>query len=100
MARSIPAEQHPIAENEDGTERQVSMEATEARSGTRDRDVFVVLMISTVLAVIVLLGALVYYSGAMSGFGNETRSPSTFEQPNNNQTPAQTLPSDTGTPAK
>jgi len=80
MARSIPAE-HPRAEHADGSEKPVHMEATEARSGSRDRDVFVVLMISTVLAVVVLLAALLYYSGGMSGFGNQARSTSTFEQP-------------------
>jgi hypothetical protein len=92
MARSIPAHYPPTAENPDGSEKPVHMEATDARSGSRDRDVFVVLTISTVLAVLAMLGALAYYSGALSGFGGQTRSPSTFEQPNNTQTPSPTLP--------
>jgi hypothetical protein len=92
MVRSIPADVPPIAENPDGSEKPVRMEATEARSGSRDRDVFVVLTISTILAFVALLGALAYYSGALSGFGGQTRSPSAFEQPSNAQTPAQTLP--------
>jgi hypothetical protein len=81
MARSTLA-QHPIAEDDQGNQKPVHLDATEARSGSRDRDVFVVLMISTALAVIVLLGALAYYSGGMGGFGNQSRSTSTFEQPN------------------
>jgi hypothetical protein len=78
MARSTVAH-HPVAEHSDETP--VHLDATEARSGERDRDVFVVLMISTLLAVIVLLGALAFYSGALSGFGAQARSTSTFEQP-------------------
>ena len=66
MARSTIA-QHPIAEDANGEEQQVHLDATEARSGSRDRDVFIVLMISTALAVIVLLGALAFYSGGMAG---------------------------------
>jgi hypothetical protein len=100
MARSIPARQHPLAETDDGEERQVSKEATDARSGNRDRDVFVVLMISTALAVLVLLGALAYYSEAMSGFGNQTRSPSTFENPSATSSPARTLPPNSDLPAR
>lgn len=94
MARSIPANYPPVAENPDGSERPVNVEATDARSGSRDRDVFVVLAISTVLAVLALLGSLAYYSGALSGLGGQTRSPSTFEQPavTAPQAPAQTTP--------
>src|SRR5665647_3498438 len=97
MARSIPADIPPIAENPDGSEKPVRMEATEARSGSRDRDVFVVLAISTVLAIVALLGALAYYSGALSGLGGQTRSPSAFEQPSNVKTPAQALPTSPAT---
>jgi hypothetical protein len=96
MARSIPAEQHPIAENADGSERQVRIEATEVRSGERGRDVFLVLAISTTLAIVALIGAFAYFSGALSGFGNQTRSPSTFEQPTNAASPAKTLPAPGG----
>ena len=97
MARSIPADVPPIAENPDGSEKPVRMEATEARSGSRDRDVFVVLAISTLLAIMALLGALAYYSGALKGFGGQTRSPSAFEQPSNVQTPAPALPTSPAT---
>jgi hypothetical protein len=92
MARSTTA-QHPRAENPDGSERPVRVDATDARSGSRDRDVFVVLMISTALAIVVLLGALAFYSGALSGFGGQARSPSTFEQPNVTPPAAKSKPS-------
>jgi hypothetical protein len=55
--------------------------------------VFVVLMISTALAAVVLLGALAFYSGALGGFGGQTRSASTFEQPNQTAPVAKPTPS-------
>ena len=66
---------HAIAEDADGAELPVHMEATDARSGNKDRDVVVVLTLSTVLAVIALLGAFAFYSGALSGLGPQTQTP-------------------------
>ena len=81
MVRSTPTH-HPLAKDIAVNEAPIHLDATEARAGSRDRDVFVVLMISTSLAVIVLLGAFAYYSSGLSGLGNQSRSASTFEQPN------------------
>jgi len=77
----MPGMKTPIAENLDGSERQVKLGSTRARSGDKDRDILVVLVISVVLAVVVLLGTLAFFSGNLMGFGNQTRSAADFERP-------------------
>jgi hypothetical protein len=87
----MPSMKTPIAENADGSERQVKLGSTRARAGNWDRDVLAVLVISTVLAIVALIGAFAFFSGGLTGFGNQTRSAATFEQPNT-PAPATNIP--------